>query len=334
MNGKTASEIVSICIGGKTRQESVHRGLKEVKECCPISGDDVVLIHDAARPFVACHDIEALLNTMKEYHGASLAYKSVDTCRSVNEINVAQEEISRDDVWSIQTPQAFRYATIIKAHAQCDPHKVYTDDTSIASDSGCSVVLVPASKYNFKITTQEDIHMADRLLSTAVLRSIRTGMGYDVHAFDDDVHPVEAIRLCGVDIKHDRKLKGHSDADVGLHALCDAIYGAIGAGDIGVHFPPSNDEYKDMDSSVFLEQAISLLRDKKGELINADITLVCEQPKIGEYREKMVKRIAQIMKVSELRINIKATTTEKLGFAGRKEGIAAQAVVNVSLPEE
>ena len=161
---------------------------------------------------------------------------------------------------------------------------------------------------------------------------IRAGLGYDVHAFDDSAKSVKSIRLCGIDIKYDRKLKGHSDADVGLHALCDAIYGAISEGDIGLHFPPDNMDYKDMDSSAFLKHAITLLRAKKGHLINADITLICERPKIGSYHEKMVARLAQIMSVSTSQVNIKATTTEKLGFTGRKEGIAAQAIVSVYLP--
>ena len=174
--------------------------------------------------------------------------------------------------------------------------------------------------------------MAERILSTELPTTTRTGMGYDVHAFDDNAYGIKTIRLCGIDIEYDRKLKGHSDADVALHALCDAIYGAISKGDIGLHFPPDNPDYKDMDSALFLEHARSLLRDMGGELINADITIICEHPKISQHREKMVQRIAQIMSVPSSRINVKATTTEQLGFAGRKEGVAAHAVVNVSLP--
>jgi len=333
LNGIDVSEAVSISIGGKTRQQSVNNGLKALGASQGLRDDDIVLIHDAARPFVTCHDIDALLEVMEDHEGASLACEVTDTCRIVNELNIAQDNVSRDNLWSLQTPQAFHYGVIKKAHDNFnDPNKNYTDDTALASEMGCDVALVQASKYNFKITTQEDLHMAECLLSTNLSTSTHVGMGYDVHAFDDNAHNVESIRLCGVDIDYDCKLKGHSDADVGIHALCDAIYGAIGQGDIGLHFPPSNVDYKDMDSAVFLEHAMSLLRAKSGKLVNADVTIICERPKIGTHRVEMVKRVAQIMNVQETRINIKATTTEKLGFAGRKEGIAAQAIATVSLP--
>ncbi|MDH5722724.1 MAG: 2-C-methyl-D-erythritol 2,4-cyclodiphosphate synthase [Alphaproteobacteria bacterium] len=157
-----------------------------------------------------------------------------------------------------------------------------------------------------------------------------SGLGFDVHSFSDEV--AETIRLCGVDIPFHRKLKGHSDADVALHALTDAIYGAIGAGDIGQHFPPSNDDFKNMDSAVFLEHSLSLVRAEKGELVNADITLICEEPKIGPYRPYIKERLSSLLYLDKRRVNIKATTTEQLGFTGRKEGIAAQAVVSIAIP--
>ncbi|MCK5384690.1 MAG: 2-C-methyl-D-erythritol 4-phosphate cytidylyltransferase [Alphaproteobacteria bacterium] len=334
LNGLDTNESVTICAGGKTRQQSVHRGLKALGSSKTLKGDDIVLIHDAARPFIVHQDIGALLDIMKVHKGASLAYNITDTCRSVNKLNIAQEEVSRKNLWALQTPQAFHYGVIIKAHDNYDPKKYYTDDTALASEIGCDVALVPASKYNFKITTQEDLHMAERILSTGVQTTIRIGTGYDVHAFDDDAYGIKSIRLCGIDIDYDRKLKGHSDADVAIHALCDAIYGAIAQGDIGTHFPPDNPDYKDMDSAVFLEHAMSLLRSQNGKLVNADVTIICERPKISLSREKMVERVAQIMNVPTSRINIKATTTEQLGFAGRKEGIAAHAVVSVSLPND
>ena len=194
---------------------------------------------------------------------------------------------------------------------------------------GIDVKLVKGSRQNFKITTKEDLHMAEQLLSTKLVT--RTGQGFDVHAFDDSTDNVQNIKLCGVEIEYNRKLKGHSDADVGLHALTDAILGAIAEGDIGLHFPPSNNDFKNMDSALFLEHAIKLLLDKGGELINADITLICEEPKIGKYREKIIKQVANILEVHDNCVNIKATTTEKLGFTGRKEGIAAQAIVSVTM---
>lgn len=311
------------CAGGMTRRESVYNGVKALA----LNDDDIVLVHDAARPFVTREDVHELLKQMSNYNAASLAAPVVDTLRYADENDVAQSPTSRDKLWGIQTPQAFRYKTILSAHETCPKDAPFTDDTQMVSEAGEEVKLVNAGKHNFKITTQEDLHMAQRMLST----DIRTGMGFDVHAFDD-VDGVTAIRLCGVDIPFNRKLKGHSDADVGLHTLTDAILGAIGEGDIGQHFPPSNNDFKDMDSAIFLEKAMELLRAAGGKLINADVTIVCERPKIGDYKDVITYRMAEILGVSPKRINIKATTTEKLGFTGRKEGIAAQAVVSVEMP--
>lgn len=318
------------CAGGNTRQESVRNGL----EAFALQDDDIILIHDAARPFIREDDISALLGALEEHKGASLAFNITDTCRNVSKTNIAQDTVSRENLWALQTPQAFAFKDIKQAHdlhAIRDPNKKYTDDTDLLSDMiNCDVKLVASTRHNFKITTWEDIQMAEKILSDMPLAP-RVGMGYDVHGFDNNIDHATHIRLCGVDIKYDRKLKGHSDADVGLHALCDAIYGAIGAGDIGMHFPPSNQDYKDMDSAKFLEHAMSLLREKGGVLVNADVTLICEEPKIGPYKEQMTSRMAQIMHCSPACINLKATTTEKLGFEGRKEGISAQAVASVLL---
>ena len=318
-------DVIKNCVGGSSRQESVLSGLKALSS---LDNNDIILVHDAARPFVKCQEIEDLLEHMSENKAASLAVPVVDTLRYGDEQDLVEQNIERDHLWAMQTPQAFHYGVLCKAHEKANPENLYTDDTSLVSDIGIDVKLVKGGKQNFKITTQEDLYMAERMLSTEVC----TGTGFDVHAFDEDSKGVESIRLCGVDIAHERRLKGHSDADVGLHALTDAILGAIGEGDIGLHFPPSNDDFKNMDSAVFLEHAVKLLRDKAGELINADVTLICERPKIGQYRDKIVKRVAEILAVSPTRINIKATTTESLGFTGREEGIAAQAIVSVSMP--
>ncbi len=315
------------CAGGATRQQSVYNGLNAITSP---KDSDIILIHDAARPFVSAKEIKALLNEMSSHKAATLAMKAVDTLRYGNDEAMAMQNIERENLWAIQTPQAFHYSAIKQAHDNCDNNKHYTDDSAIISDMGIDVKLVKGSRKNFKITTKEDLHMAEQLLSTKLIT--RTGQGFDVHAFDDSSCDISSIRLCGVDIDYNRKLKGHSDADVGLHALTDAILGAIGEGDIGLHFPPSNNDFKNMDSAIFLEHAMKLLRDKSGNLINADITLICEEPKIGKYREKIVKRVADILQVDDNQVNIKATTTEKLGFTGRKEGIAAQAIVNVTMP--
>ena len=320
---KGIEENIEHCAGGATRRESVHKGLKALA----LDEEDIVLIHDAARPFVKGADIDQLLQEMKGYDAASLAAPVVDTLRYADEDDIAQSPASRDKLWGIQTPQAFRYQIIHDAHKTCSEDELFTDDTQMVSYKGVAVKLVDAGKHNFKITTQEDLHMAQHMLSTEV----RTGMGFDVHAFDD-VDGVNAIRLCGVDIPFDRKLKGHSDADVGLHTLTDAILGAISEGDIGQHFPPSNNDFKDMDSAIFLEKAMELLRAAGGRLINVDVTIICERPKIGDHKDAIIKRMSKILDISPKRINIKATTTEKLGFTGRKEGIAAQAVVSVEMP--
>ena len=316
--------------GGKERINSVYNGLSSFSN---LNSQAIILIHDAARPFVSSNDIYALLDTMNVSHAASLVSPVVDTlCRDQEGAHCRGDTVQREGLFALQTPQAFRYDVIMAAHEKADRHKSYTDDTSLVSDMGEPVTLVEGSKMNFKITTQDDLYMAEAILSTELSTEIRSGLGYDVHAFDEAEQGVKSIRPCGVDIPYDRKLKGHSDADVGLHTLTDAILGAIGEGDIGLHFPPSNNDFKDMDSAIFLEHAMTLLRDKGGELVNADVTLICERPKVGPYREQIISRMAEILGVSEQRLNIKATTTEKLGFTGRKEGIAAQAIVSVRMP--
>lgn len=323
---------LKVCYGGKDRKDSVYNGIKSLSD---LKDDDIILIHDAARPLVQKSDIYNLLKTMKSYKASSLAYPISDSLSYCDVNNIPTSRISRDNLWSIQTPQAFHYGLIKDAHEHCDDQP-YTDDTSLVSAMGTDVKFVKGSKSNFKITLAEDLILAEHILSTKLSTKlstdIRTGLGYDVHAFDDLQKNITHTRLCGVDIAHDRKLKGHSDADVGLHALTDAILGAIGEGDIGLHFPPSNMDFKNMDSAVFLEYAMKLLHDKGGVLINADITLICERPKIGKYRGQIVDRVAEILNVSPKCINIKATTSERLGFTGREEGIAAQAAVSISLP--
>ncbi|MGH1377415.1 MAG: bifunctional 2-C-methyl-D-erythritol 4-phosphate cytidylyltransferase/2-C-methyl-D-erythritol 2,4-cyclodiphosphate synthase [Alphaproteobacteria bacterium] len=320
---------VEMCYGGKDRKDSVYKGLQHLSN---LKNEDIILIHDAARPLLQISDVNNLIDCMSEYKAASLAYPISDSLSYCDTNNLPTETISRDNLWSIQTPQAFQYITIKNAHENCSNGQSYTDDTSIVRSQGIDVKFVKGSKSNFKITLFEDLELAEKLLSTKNSTDICTGLGYDVHAFDDEQSGITHTRICGVDIAHNRKLKGHSDADVGLHALTDAILGAIGEGDIGLHFPPSNMDFKNMDSAIFLEHAMALLRDKGGKLINADITIICERPKIGKYRDEIVKRIADILDMPTQRINIKATTSERLGFTGREEGIAAQTAVSVSLP--
>lgn len=313
--------------GGKERKDSVYNGLVSISD---IEDKEIILIHDAARPLVREKDIVALLHAMETHQAATLACPVADTLRYADENGKAAAAIDRSGLWAIQTPQAFRYGILRQAHEAASPGAIYTDDTALASAHGIAVGFVVGHKSNFKITETGDIILAEAVLSAH--SDIRTGTGFDVHPFDDLSRDVHAIRLCGVDVPHDEKLKGHSDADVGLHALTDALLGAIGAGDIGMLFPPSDPAFKDMDSAVFLRKALELVRNRGGRINNVDITLICEEPKIGPHREAIVARIAGLLEIAPDRVNVKATTTERLGFTGRQEGIAAQAVATVSLP--
>lgn len=313
------------CDGGETRKDSVYKGLCAFND---IKDEDIILIHDAARPFVSRKSITDLIKALSTHKAATLAIPVVDTLRYSGAGQVAKNSISRDNLWALQTPQGFRYGVIKGAHDNAKDGHDYTDDTSLIMNE--DVAFVQGHKNNFKVTTKEDLDLAH--IMTSQNMETRIGSGFDVHAFDDSSVGVTSVRLCGVDIEYDRKLKGHSDADVGLHALTDAILGALGEGDIGLHFPPSNMDFKDMDSAIFLQHAMELLHKKNGLLVNVDVTLICERPKVGPYRTDIIARLADILNIEETRINIKATTTERLGFTGRKEGIAAQASVSVALP--
>ncbi len=308
--------------GGKERKDSVYSGLQSFPNA---STEDIILIHDAARPFVEAEQIKALINALKEHKAATLAVRAADTLLKQD----TAEYVNRDGLWNLQTPQGFHYGLIKEAHEQHNQENTWTDDTSMVAAHGHTIHIVEGSRKNFKITTPDDLTMAEHLLSSSI--QTLSGQGFDVHAFEDEKEG--PVRLCGVDIPHRRALKGHSDADVGLHAITDALLGAIGEGDIGHHFPPSNDDFKDMDSAIFLEKSLAILKAKGGQLQNIDLTLICEEPKIGPHAQAMQKRVAEITAINVKRVNIKATTTEGLGFTGRKEGIAAQALVTVKLPD-
>jgi 2-C-methyl-D-erythritol 4-phosphate cytidylyltransferase/2-C-methyl-D-erythritol 2,4-cyclodiphosphate synthase len=320
-----SAEKLHVAHGGKERKDSVYNALKSIDDAMD---EDIILIHDAARPHVHRADIDALLTAMHTHRAATLALPIASTLRRANAQNEAQDSVSRDNLWAIQTPQAFRYGDLLKAHEQSNPQKSYTDDTQLVSELGIPVKCVQCAPTNIKVTMPQDLDLIEKLMTPPL--ETRSGSGFDVHAFDAD--KAGPVRLCGIDVAHDHALKGHSDADVGLHTLTDAIYGSIGAGDIGQHFPPSDNSFKDMDSAIFLKHAIAMLRDQGGALINADVTIICEAPKIGPHATAMKTRIAEICDVSPNRINVKATTTERLGFTGRGEGIAAQATVSISFP--
>lgn len=310
--------------GGPTRQDSVRLGLESLKQENP----DIVLIHDGARPFVDFGVINRVIAGVKERCGAIPALPVTDTIKAGADKNgqtVITRTVDRSGLYRVQTPQGFPYAEILAAHESVKGQEL-TDDACVAEQAGMTVVLTKGSEENFKITTQEDLTRAEILLKGKG-NDIRTATGFDVHKFTDGAF----VTLCGVRVPHDKGLEGHSDADVGLHALTDALLGAIGAGDIGLHFPPSDMKWKGADSTVFLKYAVNLIHGLGGQILNADVTFICERPKIGAYRLEMSEKLAALMNISASRVSIKATTTEQLGFTGRKEGIAAQACVSVKL---
>jgi 2-C-methyl-D-erythritol 4-phosphate cytidylyltransferase/2-C-methyl-D-erythritol 2,4-cyclodiphosphate synthase len=285
---------------------------------------DRVLIHDGARPLIDHATISRCIAALLEAPAAICALPVSDTLK--RETNGAiGATLDRDRLWRAQTPQAFRYRDILAAH-QSAKGRALTDDAAVAEAAGLAVRLVTGSEDNLKITTEDDLARARRLIAAET--EIRIGQGYDVHGFG----PGDAVMLCGIKVAHDHGLVGHSDADVGLHAATDALLGAIGDGDIGMHFPPSDPKWRGASSDKFLRHAGELIAAKGGEIVNLDVTLICESPRVGPHRAAMVSRIAHILGVSPARISVKATTTEGLGFTGRREGIAAQAVASVRLP--
>ena len=306
--------------GANTRKRSVYNGLSAFSQK---EDEDLILIHDAARPFVSAESIRSIVAAMKTAQAATLVSPVADTL-----IDPDYNRLDRDRISSVQTPQAFRIGTLKSAHEKFENDNSFTDDAGLIAAMGGKITLVPGSHENFKITSAGDMAMAEKLLSSNI--ETRTGFGYDVHAFDPA--PASVIRLGGIDIPHDRKLLGHSDADVILHALTDALLGTIGEDDIGQLFPPSDMSWKNADSEIFVKEAVKRVHARGGKIIHADITLIAEEPKIGPHREKMIARIAAMLGLSPDRIGLKATTSEGLGFTGRKEGIVAHAVASVQLP--
>jgi 2-C-methyl-D-erythritol 4-phosphate cytidylyltransferase/2-C-methyl-D-erythritol 2,4-cyclodiphosphate synthase len=313
--------------GGKERQDSVRLGLMSLEANPP----SLVLIHDAARPFVDAATISRVIDATEMNGGAIAALPVFDTIKksTESEMPLISRTIARDSLWRAQTPQGFRYSAILAAHLSA-AGETLTDDAAVAERAGLQVALVGGSPDNMKITQAEDFGMAEILLERgAAMFEFRSGNGFDVHQFEAG----DAVVICGVRIPHTKKLKGHSDADVGMHALTDAILGAISKGDIGDHFPPSDPKWKGAQSRVFLEKARDLVAELGGFVTHCDITLICEAPKIGPHRNAMCAALADILEIDISRISVKATTTEQLGFTGRREGIAALATATIKLPE-
>lgn len=310
---------IRVTHGGAARDASVLNGLEA------LAGDGIgkVLVHDVARPCVGPALIDAVLVALDTHRGAAPGLAVVDALWR-GEDGIVQGVQDRDGLYRAQTPQGFDFATLLAAH-RAHPGGA-ADDVEVARAAGVEVAIVPGEESNLKITRPEDFSRAERIIGGQM--DIRLGNGYDVHRFGDGDHVI----LCGVQVPHGRGLQGHSDADVGMHAVTDAIYGALAEGDIGRHFPPSDPQWKGAASEIFLKHAVDLAASKGFKIGNVDCTLVCEYPKVGPHADAMQAEMARIMGMEPDRVSIKATTSERLGFTGRGEGIAALATATLVKP--
>lgn len=302
--------------GGAERSDSVRAGLSQLD-------GDAVLVHDAARPFCPPALIDRLLAPLEFFDGAAPVLAVGDTLARASD--KLEEPVDRTGVVRVQTPQAFRLAALRSAYDAWTGDAAPTDETTVARAAGLSIAAVEGDAALEKITTSSDFQRAERWLASRLVP--RTGLGFDVHAFGGD----GPVMMGGIAVPHPRGLAGHSDADVVLHAITDALLGAAGLGDIGEHFPPSDPQWKGVASDRFLAHAAALIRDRGGTIDHVDCTVICEEPKVGPHRLEIKRNVAAILGLDESRVSIKATTTEGLGFPGRREGIAAQAVANIRL---
>jgi 2-C-methyl-D-erythritol 4-phosphate cytidylyltransferase/2-C-methyl-D-erythritol 2,4-cyclodiphosphate synthase len=311
--------------GGATRQASVCAGLRALARHSP----DVVLIHDAARPFVTAAVISRAIAAAGQTGAAIPTIAVADTIKQVDQAGRVIGTPARADLRIAQTPQSFTFPTILAAHERAarESRDDFTDDAALAEWAGLTVATFEGDHLNMKLTTPEDFAREEARLGAA-LGDIRTGTGYDVHAFGDGDH----LMICGVRVPHTKGFLAHSDGDVGLHALVDAILGALADGDIGSHFPPTDMKWKGASSDRFLQYAVQRVRDRGGRVASLEVTLICERPKIGPHRDTMRARIAEIAEVPVSRVSVKATTSERLGFTGREEGMAATASATIRLP--
>jgi len=315
--------VAALVIGGPTRQQSVRLGLEALAAEAP----DFVLIHDAARPLVSPRVVAAVVAALESgADGALPMVAAADTLRRKG-ADGRWTLVDRSDLYRAQTPQGFVYERILAAHRDHAATEV-TDDVALAELAGMTVAMVDGEEKNLKVTRKEDFALVEAMLgASSSEKDVRTATGYDVHKFTDGDH----IWLCGLKIPHSHGLEGHSDADVGLHAITDALLGCIGEGDIGMHFPPTDERWRGAASWKFLDHAASLVRARGGVISHVDVTLICERPKVGPHRDAMKAKVAGILQIELSRVSVKATTTEGLGFTGRREGIAAQAVATVRL---
>ena len=308
--------------GGSTRQLSVKAGLEALSDISP----KMVLVHDAARPFVSAGTISRVVEGLNSKVAVLPALPVADTMKRSDAEGVIVETISRDNLVAAQTPQGFDYSTIFQIHQKAESagRQDFSDDTGMAEWAGHQVVVVPGNPENIKLTSAEDMKMAQKKFGMKV-PDVRVGHGYDTHQFVDG----DSVWLCGIELDHNQKLSGHSDADVGLHALTDALLATIGDGDIGSHFPPSDPHWAGARSDQFLKHAVSRVTGAGGRITHMDVTLVCETPKIGPHRDAMRAAIADITGIEQDRVSVKATTNERMGFVGRNEGMVALATATV-----
>ncbi|MCA4774806.1 2-C-methyl-D-erythritol 2,4-cyclodiphosphate synthase [Wolbachia endosymbiont of Mansonella ozzardi] len=313
------TKLLSPIYGGKSRQSSVKLGLESLQKINP----DFVVIHDACRPFVSNALIDNLAQSMVDgQHAGVVPAIEVEDTMSLKNDNFIESTISREKLRAIQTPQIFNFKELLLCHQST---KEFTDDSSLMVEHKKHVAIIKGEKSNFKLTTKEDINMAKLLLEE---QKYRVGTGYDIHKFVKVQSKAENfIKICGIEVEHNMAIEAHSDGDVVIHAVVDAILGALGCGDIGEHFPPSSAEWKDCDSSYFLSFATTKVKEKGYRVSNLDITIVCEEPKISPYKAEMKKSISKTLEIDSEFVNIKATTAEKLGSIGRNEGIAAHTSV-------
>ncbi len=304
--------------GGATRADSVRHGLSALGG----PGDRPVLIHDAARPLLSPGVIHRLLEALDHADGALPALPVPDSLRRAND-GLLSDRVDRDGLWRAQTPQAFRYRTIVDSYAAWPDGETATDEAAVVERDGGRVRVIEGDARLMKLTFPEDFAMAEALIP----RQTRVGQGFDAHRWG----PGTSVWLCGVEIPHDQSLIGHSDADAGLHALTDAILGAMGDGDIGDHFPPTDPRWKGASSDRFLMHAVERLAARGGRLVNVDVTLICERPKVKPHRQAMRERLADLLSLPLDAVSVKATTTEAMGFTGRGEGLAAQAIATIEL---
>ncbi len=322
-----ALDILAPVFGGTTRQASVRAGLEALLPRSP----DIVLVHDAARPFASAGLIGRAIAAVQKTGAAIPVLPVTDTVKRVDEAGTVEATLDRTALRLVQTPQAFAFPTLLEAHrrAAAQGRDDFTDDAALAEWAGMKVTVFAGEPGNIKLTTPDDFTRAEAAQS-ATLGDVRTGSGLDVHAFE----PGDHVTLGGIRIPHSHTLTGHSDADVALHALTDAILGALADGDIGVHFPPSDPQWRGASSDRFLTFAVDRVRARRGRIAHLDLTIVCEAPRIGEHRDRMRATIANLAGISIDRVGVKATTSEKLGFTGRGEGIVAYATATIRLPWE